>query len=99
MQALPLAHGRCWIALARSRASFGGGCTRPQRVPSQRRVSAPEQMLRSRFSSTARLPLGIGGGETAGDAAARWPAREGDRSSGSASPAAGLRLASKGGRS
>eukprot|EP00969_Alexandrium_andersonii_P200666 8864648-Alexandrium_andersonii.AAC.1 len=97
MQARPLAHGRCWIALARSKASFGGGCTRPQRVPSHRRVRAPEQMLRNRSSNTARLPLGMGGGETAGDAAPRWPAGEGGRSARSASPAEGLRLASRNG--
>eukprot|EP00969_Alexandrium_andersonii_P328054 14496179-Alexandrium_andersonii.AAC.1 len=69
MHFLPLAHVRCGTVRARMMASFGGGWTRPQLVPSHRRERAPGQMLRSRSSSTARLQLGMGGGETAGDAA------------------------------
>eukprot|EP00969_Alexandrium_andersonii_P256092 11321657-Alexandrium_andersonii.AAC.1 len=67
MHFLPLAQGRCGTARASMSASVGDGWMRPQLAPSHLPERAPKQTLRSRSSSTARLLLGMRGGETAGE--------------------------------
>eukprot|EP00969_Alexandrium_andersonii_P068788 3034114-Alexandrium_andersonii.AAC.1 len=71
MHFLPLAQGRCGTARASMSASVGDGWRRPQLAPSHLPKIAPRQTLRSRSSRTARLLLGIKGGEATGEGAAR----------------------------